>query len=100
PQIIDLEHGRAGLDGFALLLCPLGRGRPVDLVEADAAAVMVLVTLDRDHRYFLGVATALHEVMAAGAEIAAPRPLVRQRQLAGDGDQRSLVLVGAGQRDR
>src|SRR4029453_18355364 len=76
------------------------RRRPVDLVEAGAAAVVVLVTLDRNHRYLRGIAPALHEMKAAGPEVAARRALVRQRQLAGDGDQRPLVLVGAGQGDR
>ena len=55
---------------------------------------------DRDHRDLGGVADALDEMLAARAEIAALRPLVRQRQLAGDGDQRPRILVGAGQRDR
>ena len=38
-------------------------------------------------------------MVAARPEIAALRPLVRQRQLARDGDQRPRILVGAGQRD-
>ena len=39
-------------------------------------------------------------MLAARPEIAALRPLVRQRQLAGDRDQRPRVLVGARQRNR
>ena len=39
-------------------------------------------------------------MIAARPEVAALRPLVRQRQLAADRHQRARVLVGAGQRDR
>ena len=61
---------------------------------------MVVVAGDRDHRDLVGIAQPFDEVLAARTEIAALRPLVRQRQLAGDRDQRARVLVGAGQRDR
>ena len=99
PEIGDLEHRRAGLDRLVLFLRALRHQRPVDFVEADAAAEVVVVPLDRNHGYFGGVADTLHEMMAARPEIAALRAFVRQRQLAGNGDQRPRVLIGAGQRD-
>ena len=61
---------------------------------------MIVVPDHRDHRDLGGIADALDEMVAARPEIAALRPLVRQRQLAGDRDQRPRVLVGARQRDR
>ena len=99
-QVLDLQRRRARLHRRLVGLGALRQRFPVDLVEAHAAAEMPVAALDLDHRDFGGVAHPFHEVVAARAEIAALRPLVRQRQLAGNGDQRPRVLVCAGQRYR
>ena len=93
--------GAPGLTGSFVSSAPSRQRRPVDLVEAHAAAEMAVVAR---RPAIIGISAALQqaldEMVAARPEIAALRPLVRQRQLAGNGDQRARVLVGAGQRDR
>ena len=55
---------------------------------------------DLKHRHVRLIADAGEEIAAARPEIAALRPLVRQRQLAGNGNERVIVLVRARQRHR
>ena len=85
-EIVDLQDRRAGLHRLDVATRPLRQRRPIDLVEADAAAVVPLVSFHLDHRDLVGIAAAGHEMLAARAEIAALRPLVRQRQLTRNGD--------------
>src|SRR6185312_3238520 len=55
-QSVDLERRRAGRDYFLLGLGTLGQCRPVDLIEAHAAAEMTLMLADLNHRDFVSVA--------------------------------------------
>ena len=61
---------------------------------------MLVLAENRKHRHFGVVADAFEEIRAARPEMAAPRALMRQRQLAGDCDQRVGVLVRARHRHR
>jgi hypothetical protein len=86
-----MRPGRAWASG--------GGGVPVDLVEAQAAAVVAVSPFTAS----IGISARrrpVDEVVAARAEVAARRAFVRQREVAGDGAQRARVLVGARQRDR
>src|SRR5262245_2226257 len=72
-EIVDLEHGRARVKRLAAIPCSLWCRGPVDFVDSDAATVVLVVPLDRNHRYLRSVAETFHEMNAAGAEIAALR---------------------------
>ena len=61
---------------------------------------MAACALDLAHRHVGLVAQAFEEISAARPEVAALRALMRQRQLAGNGNERIVVLVRSRHRDR
>ena len=73
---------------------------PVDRLDPQAPALMAARAGDVAHRNVGDVAETLDEMRAARPEIAAFRPLVRQRQLAGNGNERIVVLVRSRHRHR
>ena len=98
-QAFDVEDDRADGDRVEPRRGPRGSG-PVDRLDPETAALMAARAHDLAHRHVGLIAQAFEKVTAAGAEIAAPRPLVRQRQLAGNGDERIVVLVRSRHRHR
>ena len=61
---------------------------------------MAACALNLAHRHVGLVAQAFEEIPAARPEVAALRALMRQRQLAGNGNERIVVLVRSRHRDR
>ena len=73
---------------------------PVDRLDPQTSALTAARAGDVAHRHVGLVAQAFDEISAARAEIAALRPLMRQRQLAGNGNERIVVLVRSRHRHR
>ena len=96
---VDFEDVGADLDRLEEVRF-LGHGRPVDRLDPEAPAHVPHAFGDFAHRHVRLIADAREEIAATRTEIAPLRSLIRQRQLAGNGNERIIVLVGARQRHR
>ena len=98
-EVVDLEHDVAGrASPRAPFPRRAGASQSISSTRTQREAWKSRAR-HLDHRDRAGVAASGDEVVAARAEIAAGRALMRQRKLAGDGDERMAVLVGAGNRN-
>ena len=97
-QVVHAEDNFARLRGVESIRA-LGRNAPVNLVELETARLMPFIVRNPVHMDIGCIAASSFEVVASRSEVASGRSLVGKGKVAGYGDERPRVLVGARKRN-